>query len=435
MNETIIAFAGLGAVIFLLFCRMPVAFAMALVGFLGFAWVGGLKGALAVLGMIPFHTIANYNFTVVPLFILMGEFAFHSGISKGLYEFNYKWLGHLPGGLAMATIGGCALFAAISGSSFSTGATMGTIALPEMKRYKYDPALATGCVAAGGTLGILIPPSIGFIVYGILTEESIGRLFIAGILPGVLLASLFMLTIYLRVRLNPKLAPPGPVSSLKDRLISLKGIWETATLFTVCIGGLYLGIVTPVEAGGVGAMGALTIGLAKRKLGWQNIFRAIVAAVELTTMIFAIMFCAYIFGAFIAISNLPFKLAEIIVALQLPSYLILVGILVIYIIAGCLMEFIAMMILTLPIFLPIVNALGYDPIWFGVIMVIMLEMAQITPPIGILVYTIKGVAGDDVPLSTVFRGILPFWVAQGVCVAILIIFPQIALFLPTFLMK
>ncbi len=429
MTASTIGLIGIGGLTLLILLRMPIAFAMALVGFVGFWSVSGIKGALGVLGQSPYHTLAHYEYTVVALFILMGEFAFHSGISRGLYNFADKLLGRFPGGLAMASIGGCALFAAISGSSMSTAATIATMALPEMERYKYDPALATGCLAAGGTLGVLIPPSIGFIIYGLITEQSIGKLFIAGILPGILLTGLFILTIYLLTLDNPHLAPPTPKAGFKEVLAAAKDIWAMVVLFLLCIGGIYSGLVAPVEAGGVGAFGAFIIGLAKRTLSWQGILNAIVATGKLTAMIFTILFCANIFGYFISSSALPLTLANAFAQSALPPYVILAGILLMYLIIGCFMEFLSMMILTLPIIFPVVKALGFDPIWFGVIMVVMLEMAQITPPVGINVYTIKGVA-KDVPISTIFRGIMPFWGAQAICLLLLIIFPQISLYLP-----
>jgi C4-dicarboxylate transporter, DctM subunit len=430
MSSAIVGLIGVGIfVLLILFLRMPIAFAMAFLGFLGFWYLSGIKGALAVLGQVPYHTVTFYEYAVVPLFVLMGLFASNSQISRGLFEACYKWLGHLPGGLAISAIGGCAFFAAICGSSMPTAAAMGVIVLPEMKRYGYDPALATGTLAAGGTLGVLIPPSIGFVIYGIITEQSIGKLLIAGILPGVLLSSLFFLTIYIQCRLKPSLGPPGPSTTWGEKAIALKGIWETVVIFVICIGGLYLGFFSPVEAAGIGCFAVLVIGLLKRTLKWQGFMDSIIETGKITTMIFAILVGAFIYGYFISVSKLPLTMANTFTESGLPKYLILAGILCMYMIIGCLMEFLSMMILTLPIIFPLVTSMGFDPIWFGVIMVIMLEMGQITPPVGINVYTIKGVA-KDVPMETIFRGILPFWVAMILCLVILIVFPQIALFLP-----
>ena len=430
MNATTATFIGLGIFFILILCRMPVGFAMAFVGFVGFWYLSGLKGALAILGQTPYYATTFYEYIVIPLFMLMGIFAFHSGISRRLFDTSYKFIGHIPGGLAASAIGGCSLFAAICGSSMPTAATMATIALPEMKRYGYSPALATGSLAAGGTLGVLIPPSIGMVVYGIITEESIGKLLIAGILPGILLTGLFILTIYLQCRINPKLGPPGPKSTWVEKLDSVRGIWETAVIFMICMGGIYLGFFTPVEAAGIGCLGTFIIGLAKRKLNLQAIFLSIKETGKFTSMIFVIIIGAYIFGYFISIGQLPMKIANYFAESGMSPHTILLGILFMYLIIGCIMDFFAMMILTLPIIYPLILKLGFDPIWFGVIMVIMLEMGQITPPVGINVYTIKGVA-KDVPIKTIFWGIVPFWGAMILCLFILILFPQIALFLPT----
>jgi C4-dicarboxylate transporter DctM subunit len=420
---------GIGLFIALILCRMPIAFAMALSGFLGYWYLSGLKGALAILGQVPFYTITFYDYAVIPLFVLMGLFAFNAGISRGLFNTCYKWLGHLRGGLAMSAVGGCAFFAALCGSSMPTAATMGIIALPEMKKYGYDDALATGSLAAGGTLGILIPPSIGFVIYGIITEQSIGKLLIAGLLPGVLLSALFILTIYIQCRLKPHMGPSGPRATWKERGIAIQGIWETALIFFLCIGGLYLGIFNPVEAAGIGCFSTLLIGLLKRKLNRSGFVEAFAETGKITTMIFAILVGAFIYGYFMSVSKLPLFLANEFTESGVSRFIILAGILFMYMIIGCLMEFLSMMILTLPIIFPLVIKMGFDPIWFGVIMVIMLEMGQITPPVGINVYTIKGVA-KDVPMWAIFRGILPFWIAMIVCLVILISFPQIVLFLP-----
>ena len=378
---------------------------------------------------MPYHSTAFYEFVVIPLFMLMGMFAFNSGISERLYYTSYKLVGNFRGGLSAASIFGCALFASICGSSMPTAATMAVIALPEMKKYGYDDALATGSLAAGGTLGVLIPPSIGLVVYGIITEESIGKLLIAGIIPGILMAALFMLTVYVQCKFNPKLGPPGPKVTTMEKVKSLGGIWETALIFLVCIGGIYWGLFTPVEASGVGCLGIFLIGIMKRTLKWEGIIISIKETAKFTSMIFLIIVGAYIFGYFISVGKLPLQISTYFVESGLSRYTILMGVLFMYLLIGCAMDFFSMMILTLPIIYPLITKLGFDSVWFGVIMVIMLEMGQISPPVGINVFTIKGVA-KDVPIKTIFWGILPFWGAMIVCLALLIIFPDIVLFLP-----
>lgn len=430
MSTIAVGALGIAAVMLLLAFRVPVAWSMGLVGFVGFLLIGGPKAALALVAHSPYYTVGSYELTVVPLFILMGEFAVASGITAELYRAAYAWLARMPGGIAATTIGGCALFAAVSGSSMSTAAAMGTIALPEMKRYKYNPALATGCLAAGGTLGILIPPSVGFMIYGIITEQSIGKLFIAGILPGILLASLFILTVYIECRRDPLAGPPGAPTTLAEKLESLKGIWGMAALFILVIGGLWVGLFTPVEASAVGALGALLIVLGRGRLTPRGFLNSVISTGKITTMIFGILIGAFVFGYFVSASKAPMALASALVSSGLPPYGILLAILLMYLVLGCLMEALSMIVITLPIVFPIVMALGFDPIWFGVVIVMMIEMAQITPPIGINVYTVKGVA-PDVPLETIFRGIGPFVVAQAVAVAIVVAFPQTALFLPS----
>lgn len=430
MSPVIIGIIGIVILLFLMLFRLPIGFAMALVGFVGFFYLGSLDGAFSILGMEPFSAVSTYTFTVLPLFILMGQFAFSSGLSAKLFSVAHKWLGHLPGGLAMATIGGCAGFAAVSGSSIATAATMGSVSLPEMKRYNYAPTLATGCIAAGGTLGILIPPSGCMIVYGIITEQSISELFIAGILPGILLAILFMATIYILAKANPELGPSVPATSLRERFTVLLTCGDLLILFLLVMGGLYIGFFTPSEAGAVGAAGAFLIGSVRKKLSLKGIGDALIETVQTTAMIFVIIIGAMVFNRFLAISTIPFVLAGFIGGLPVSPIVTIIVIFFIYLILGCFIDAMAMMLLTMPIFFPVILAIGIDPIWFGVVVVIVSEMGLITPPVGLNVYVIKGVA-EDVPLHTVFRGILPFLIPMLVCTAILIIFPQIALFLPS----
>jgi C4-dicarboxylate transporter DctM subunit len=430
MSPDVIGVIGVAALLLLIFSEMPIGFALALVGYLGFTCVAGFEPGFSILRTIPYSTTFSYSLSVLPLFILMGQFAFKAGLSRDLYTTAYKWLGALPGGLAIATIGGCAGFAAVSGSSVATAATMGTVALPEMRRYNYDPALAAGCCAAGGTLGILIPPSLGFILYGIVTEESISKLFISGILPGLLLSTLFMAVVYVRAKANPRLAPPGAKTGLREKVVSLKDPWPILVLFVLVMGGIYSGIFTATEAGGIGAFATLSISLVMRRLSWQSFIHAILDAGQVTAFILFILVGATIFNAFLAASTLPTQLANFARGLHVSPYVILLIIIIIYLILGCIMDIAAALLLTLPIFYPVVIGIGFDSIWFGVICVFMWEMGAVSPPVGMNVFVIGSLA-KDVPLSTVFRGIFPFLMAMLVCLFILILFPWIATFLPS----
>ncbi|NVL91755.1 MAG: TRAP transporter large permease [Desulfobacterales bacterium] len=430
MDPTTVGLIGLVVLIIALFSRMPVGFVMALVGFLGFSYLVSLEAGLRLFAKDIFVTFGSYSLTVVPLFILMGQIAFHAGISRRLYDSAYTFLGHFPGGLAMATIGACAGFAAICGSTNAAAATMATVALPEMKRYKYGMELATGSVAAGGSLGILIPPSVIFIIYGIMTEQSIGKLFAAGILPGVLLSVLFILTIYIRVRMKPVLGPPGPKTSLREKLQSLSGVIEMLLIFGLVMGGLFRGFFTPTEAGAAGVFITLMLAVSRRHISWEKFLAAIWESVRISCMVLVIVAGATVFGHFLAVTRIPYILADWVAGLPLPPWAIIGVIVSIYLIGGCFMDSLAMILLTIPIFYPVAVNLGYDPIWFGVIIVLITEMGVITPPVGVNVYVVSGVA-KDIPLEIIFKGILPLLGALIVCNIILIIFPQIALFLPS----
>jgi tripartite ATP-independent transporter DctM subunit len=390
----------------------------------------GLDAGIHILGITPLAEGSSYTLSVIPLFVLMGQFAFISGISSDIYKTVYAWMGHFRGGLAMATVLACAGFAAVCGSSLATGATMGMVAIPEMNKYAYDDRLSTGCVAAGGTLGILIPPSIGFVIYGILTEESIGKLFMAGILPGILLASLFIFAIYIQCRLRPQMGPQGEPTTLITKIRSLGGTWGMLLLFIVVMGGIYLGVFTPTEAAGIGAFGAFLFALFRRKLNMQSLVQCLLETGKTTAMIFFIIIGANIFSTFLGLAKIPMGLADFIAGLALPKMLILTGIVAIYIVLGCVMDCYAIMILTVPIIFPVIQALQFDPIWFGVLMVIVLEVGLITPPVGLNVFVLKA-AAPNVPLTVIFQGIWPFMLAALVCIFILALYPQIALFLPS----
>ena len=429
MTPMAIGVIGVAILIILLFSGMPVGFVMAWVGFLGFSYLTDLTSGLGLLARDVFDTFSSYGLTVVPLFIFMGQISFFSGISRRLYDSAYVLMGSQRGGLAMATVAACAGFSAISGSTNAAAATMATVTLPEMKRHKYDMGLATGTVAAAGSLGILIPPSVIFIVYGIMTEQSIGELFAAGILPGILLSFLFIVTIYLRVLWNPSLAPAGPKTSLKEKILSLSGVLEALIIFIIVMGGIFWGIFTPTEAGAIGAFFTLVIALLRRQLTWDGFLQSIMGTIMISCMVMIIVTGAVIFGHFMAVTRLPFDFADWVAALPLPKHAIMGVIILMYLLGGCFMDALGMVMLTIPIFFPVALALGFDPIWFGVVIVLITEMGVITPPVGINVYVVYGVA-KDVPLNTIFKGVLPMLIALLVCNLAIIIFPQIALFLP-----
>jgi tripartite ATP-independent transporter DctM subunit len=429
VTPTLTGFVGIGILLIILFSRMPIGFGMGLIGFLGFAYLVGFGPALGLLKTVPYSTFSSHSLSVIPLFILMGAFAFSAGLSRDLYQAAYKWLGHLRGGLAMATVGACACFAAISGSSMATAATMGTVALPEMKKYNYDPALATGAVAAGGSMGILIPPSVILIIYGIITEQSIGKLFLAGFIPGVMEAVFYMLVIAIMTRFKPQLGPRGPQTDIFEKLKALARTWEVLTLFIVVIGGIYVGIFTPTEAAGIGAFGAFIFAVGKKRLTWTAFKGSLSSSIRTSVMVFTIILGAMLLGYFLTVTRIPFDLAGYVSGLELNRYVILILILVTFIVLGCVIETMAIILLTVPIFFPLILQMGFDPIWFGILVVRATEIGLLTPPVGLNVFVIKGVA-PDVPIGTIFRGILPFLIADLCHVAVLIAFPQLTLFLP-----
>jgi C4-dicarboxylate transporter, DctM subunit len=429
MSSEMIGILGIALLFVLLALRMYIGMAMALVGFLGLCTLVGAKAGINILGITPLAEGSSYTLSVIPLFVLMGQFAFLSGISTDIYRTVYAWMGHFRGGMAMATVVACSGFAAVCGSSLATGATMGMVAIPEMKKYDYDPRLATGCVAAGGTLGILIPPSIGFVLYGILTEQSIGRLFMAGFVPGFMLAALFVAVIAVQCRINPAMGPCGPRTTWKYRVKALGSTWGMLALFFIVMGGIYLGVFTPTEAAGVGAFGAFLFVLLKKKLKMSTFIQSLTDTGKTTAMIFLIIIGANIFSSFLGLTKLPMQLADFTANLELPRVLILAAIILVYIALGCVMDCYAIMILTVPILFPVIEALRYDPIWFGVLMVIVLEVGLITPPVGLNVFVIKG-AAPEVPLTTIFRGIWPFLIAALLAIVLITAFPQIATFLP-----
>lgn len=426
-----ISTAVLGIVILLalMFLGMNIGLAMTMVGFVGYAVVVNLTAALGVLQNVPASQASTYALTVIPLFILMGNFAFASGMSEGLYNAGNKWLNHLPGGLACATIAACAGFGAICGSTAATTATMGTVAIPEMRKYGYDDSLATGTVSVGGTLGIIIPPSTPMIVYGIIAEQSIGRLFIAGIIPGIILAVLLCLTVVTLVKFNPSLAKPGRKYSWSERFASLKSIFWMAVLFISVFFCLFSGIFTINETAAAGAFMAMVITVLTGRMTRKTFFSVMKDTVKTTAMTYLILIGAVIFGNFLAITRLPMTLAATITTLDVSPYLIFFFIVLIYIVMGCFMDALPMMMLTVPIFLPIIIGLHFDPIWFGVIIILVMQLGLITPPVGMNCYIISGIA-KDVPLQTIFRGSMPFVFAILVAIALCTVFPSLATYLP-----
>jgi tripartite ATP-independent transporter DctM subunit len=429
MTPTVTGVVGLLALFVLIFSRMPVGFVMALIGFTGFGYIVNYGAALNLVAKDIFDVFGSYNLTVIPLFILMGQISFHAGISSRLFEVAYKFIGHWPGGMAIATIGACAGFSAICGSTNATAATMAAVTLPEMRRYRYKDTLAAGVVAAGGSLGILVPPSVVFIIYGIMTEQSIGELFMAGIMPGILLALLFILTVVIWAHLSPSVAPRGPRATFQARLASLSGLIETLLLFLLVMGGLFMGFFTPTEAGAVGAMGSILIALFRRNLTWKGFVQSLFETTRISCMILVIVAGATIFGHFLAITRIPFGIAEWVAAFNLPPYAIMSLIILVYLLGGCVIDALALIMLTVPIFYPVVTSLGYNPIWFGVVMVLVTQIGVITPPVGVNVYVVSGVA-RDIPLHVIFKGVVPLLLALIAATLLMLPFPQIALWLP-----
>jgi len=429
MSLYLIGVIALAGFLILAILGLPIAFSFASMGFIGIVLIQGMGAGLASLGEVAYSEMASYVLTTIPLFVLMGQFAFHSGISTDLFFAAYKWMGRLPGGLALATTLSCTGFAACTGSSVASAATMGTIAFPEMQRYNYSPRLAAGSIAAGGTLGILIPPSTIFIIYGIITETSIGDLFIAGIFPGLMLSALFLLLIYFMCKRNPEMGPPSETSfTWKERFASLAGVWGMVVLFILVIMGLYIGIFAPSEAGAIGAFGALVIAFARRRLTKARIFSALAETVRVSCFSLFVLVGAMLFNTFLSMTGLPQMLSVWITGFPLSPFLILIIICAFYIPLGMVIDCLPMILLTMPFVFPIIEEFGFSPVWFGVLICVLGEPSLITPPVGINIYVVQGVT--KIPLEDVARGILPFVLVFLVGIALLIAFPQISLFLP-----
>jgi tripartite ATP-independent transporter DctM subunit len=423
---------GFAALLLLLFLGVPIALGMILIGFVGFAYIVGIDPAMAMSGQIAYETSLSYDLSVLPLFILMGNLINQSKLSEELYDASNAFLGHLRGGLAMATIVACGGFSAVCGSSLATAATMAKVSMPSMRRYGYADSLASGSIAAGGTLGILIPPSVIMVIYGIMTNTDIGKLFAAGILPGALAVSLYMAAIWLVTLLNPDLGPRGERKAMRERLRALQGVWGVLILFLVVMGGIYFGFFTPTEAAGIGAFGAFVAALLRRLLTWRGLINSLLESARTTSLMFLVLIGAIIFSNFVNVAGMPRALSEWIIGLHVSPLMVVVWILIIYFLLGCVLESLSMVLLTVPVFFPIIQQIGLDPVWFGIIVVVAVEISLITPPVGLNVFVLKGVL-ETVPTSTIFKGVTPFIFADLVRVTILVLVPSITLLLPSFM--
>src|SRR6187455_1738351 len=430
MSSDMVALAGFVALFVLMLLRVPVGMAMGLVGVTGFGYIVGSGPAIKMIGQTSMRTVTDFNFAVVPMFLLMGAFATTSGMSRELFRAGNAFLGHLRGGLGIATIAACGGFAAICGSSVATAATFSKVAYPEMRRFNYPQSFSTGVIAAGGTLGIMIPPSTVFAVYGLITEQDVGKLFIAGILPGLLAVAMYMMTITLIGMARPGFLPAGQPASWAERLAALRDVWATLLLFAFVIGGIYGGLFTATEAAGMGAAGAFIIGVVRRRLSLAGIRRSLLEATRTTAAVFTVLIGALLFGYFLTITQTPQNVTAFLTGLGIGKYGVLALIMVMYLVLGCLMDALAMIILTVPIVFPVIKELGFDPIWFGVIIVMTVELGLIHPPVGMNIFVIKSVV-EDVKISTIFYGVLPFIITDILRLIILIAFPIIALYLPS----
>lgn len=434
MFESVI---GLGAVLLLVFLRMPIAVAMGFVGFVGYMHIRGFRASISMVGRLIIDTAQDYGLSVVPLFILMGLFVNKGGLSRELYQVSYAFLGHMRGGLAMATIVACAGFSAICGSSLATAATMSKVAMPQMRKYNYADSLSTASIAAGGTLGILIPPSVILVIYGLLTETSIGKLFIAGIVPGVLGVLLYLLAVRYTIMRNPDAGPAGERTTWGERLAALREVWAVLLLFFVVIGGLYGALdfwpihltFSPTEAAGMGAAGAFLIALSRRRLSFAGTMQVLIETVQTASALFTVLIGAWVFSNFVNLAGLPEALRSMVADAGLAPMMVMLMILGIYIILGCVFESLSMLLLTVPIFFPLVTSLGFDPVWFGIIVVVVTEISLITPPVGLNVFVLKGVVGN-VSTATIFRGVTPFWIVDIIRLALLVMLPALVLYLP-----
>ncbi len=430
MSAAAVGVLGIGLLLAVLFLLgMPVGVAMAMVGFAGFCYLVSFKAGLHMLGSVVWDTFSKYGLTVIPLFIFMGQVAFYSGVNEKLYNAAYRWIGHIRGGIAMATVMACSAFSAICGSNAATAATMTTVALPQMKKFNYHVRLSTGAIACGSTLGVVIPPSVVLIVIGLSTEQSIAKLFYGGVGAGVLLTLLLMLSVVGICRRHPDWGPVGPRVGLRERFSSLIGALEMVLLFFLVMLGLFFGVFTPTEAGAAGSLLALGISVVQRRLSWKGFFAAITDTLRVSCMVIVIVTGALIFGRFLAVTRIPFDIAAWVVDLAIPRAGVMAIIFIIYIIGGAVMDALALLLITIPIFFPVAAELGYDPVWFGVTITVVTTLGAVTPPVGATTYVVGGMAGD-VPLEDVFRGVAYFLPAYLLCILVLMLVPEIITFLP-----
>ncbi|MCX5919070.1 MAG: TRAP transporter large permease [Deltaproteobacteria bacterium] len=433
MSEVMAGLIGLVLVLALFFTGIELGFAMAVVGFLGFSYVVSFKAGLNLLAKDVFDVLSSYGFTVIPLFIFMGQIAFNAGIAKRLYDAAYKFIGHIPGGLAMATVGGATAFKAICGSSPATAATFASVAVPEMDRYGYSKKLSTGIVASVGTLGILMPPSVTLIVFGIITEQSIGKLFLAGLIPGLLIAFFFILIIGVWCRIDPALGPKGQKSSWKDRVSSIPEVLWVGIIFVLVVGGLMNGFFTPTEAGSIGTFAVLMLSIVKKDLTWKGYVKSIQESLRTACMVLMLIVGSTILGHFLAVTKIPMQAADWVIALNFPRELTIIIIALIYLLGGSFIDDLAFMILATPIFYPVVLKLGYDPIWFGMMIGITVMIGVVIPPVAINVFVVKNIT--KVPFGVIYKGVYPFLISMIVCAILLFFFPSLALYLPGRFMK
>jgi tripartite ATP-independent transporter DctM subunit len=433
MSEVVIGILGLATVLILFLTGIELGFAMAVVGFLGFSYIVSFKAGLNLLAKDIFDVFSSYGFTVIPLFVFMGQIAFNAGIAKRLYDSAYKFIGHIPGGLAMATVAGATAFKAICGSSPATAATFASVAVPEMDRYNYDKKLSTGIVATVGTLGVLIPPSVTLIVFGIITEQSIGKLFLAGLIPGLIVAFFFVLIIYGWCKINPALGPKGERSTWRERFASLPEVIWVVVVFLLVIGGLMKGFFTPTEAGSVGTFAVLLLSVAKKDLNFKGFIKSVSESLRTACMVLTLIAGSVILGHFLAVTKIPMIAADWIVGLPFHPYVIMVLISIIYQLGGSFIDDLAFMVLATPIFYPVIIKLGFDPIWFGMIICITVMIGVVIPPVAINVFVVKNIT--KVPFGIIYKGVYPFLISLLVCGALLFLFPQLATFLPSVLMK
>ncbi len=433
MSEVTIGIIGLAVVLLMFLTGIELGFAMALIGFVGFSIIVSMKAALNLLAKDVFDVFASYGFTVIPLFVLMGQVAFNAGIAKRLFDASYKFIGHIPGGLAMATVAGATAFKAICGSSPATAATFASVAVPEMDRYGYAKKLSTGIVATVGTLGILIPPSVTLIVFGIITEQSIGKLFLAGLMPGLIIAFFFICIIYVWCKINPALGPKGVKSSWSARIKALPEVIWVVVIFILIVGGLMMGFFTPTEAGSVGTFAVLLLSIAKKDINFKGYLKSVAESLRTACMVLMLIAGSTILGHFLAVTKIPMIASDWVVTLPLNRYVVMIVISLIYQVGGSFIDDLAFMVLATPIFYPAIIKLGFDPLWFGMIIAITVMIGVVIPPVAINVFVVKNIT--KVPFSVIYSGVYPFLISLLVCGALLFFFPQIATFLPSVLMK